>query len=1028
MKAIILGSRERVRRLSARQSYPASLEQLHSGGGTVLDWNMHALSGAGVGEVVYVGGYHIEKVVQKYPFLRFYYHANWQRGAEAEALLVARNELEGDVLIVQSNILLRARAIADLLDAAAGCFAAGGVSNRALTDQEQHELFPFVLSGSIDDARSDGPDGDGRAPLHFAGVLYVPGPKAGTLLQAARTALEADPAGTLVHVLSNVRDTGHALCAVPLDGNWSSLQKSLSLARFVMGTKAQTLERLRPRVKKSVVLPQVQFTVEDWRTCSGGIIAHIQDVCGRGGIAVRSSALHEDTWETSAAGKFHSELNVDGSDPHSIISAVENVIQSYDRGGHSNGANQVLVQPRLENVQVSGVLFTKDLKHGAPYYIINYDRRTSQTDTVTSGRGLDLDTKIIRRGSPAAGHAGWLAGVLAAAREVEDLLACDSLDIEFAADAQDTVYLLQARALIIDAGERAFTDEDFHLEIGKIKGFISSKLNPSPAGLGSGNLLGSMPDWNPSEMIGSCPKPLALSLYQRLITDWAWAEARAQCGYRNVRPEPLMFSLAGKPYVDVRSSFNSFVPARLKPAVAEKLVSSSIAYLRAHPELHDKVEFEVMPNCFDFDFESTMRRLSDAGFSRGETATVRREYLRLTDALLINGKKRIARQLKKFDMLAARRKEVCRYPGAEHPYEMPRQINLLVNDCIEFGTIPFSILARYAFIAMILLRSLTARGVLDEADYEALRANIPTVASQLNRDVVGLQSGTMSKDTFLEKYGHLRPNSYDMCSLNYAAMLERGMFASDQKSAQIPPAAEPEAARAVWDRCRASISRALHESGFTATADDLFEFIVWSIPAREQGKLEFTKNLNAILEKTAAFGAALGLSREEMSFVSIERILRLATDSSSSVVAEEFARAINFQKKRYNLTASLRMPFLIASPEDVECFDELRWAPNFVTTKKVFGQVADLATDWSASGLEEKIVIIEGADPGYDWIFSEPISGLITKYGGAGSHMAIRAAEFKLPAAIGCGEVIYREVQKADCVELDCGSKTIRPR
>ena len=36
-------------------------------------------------------------------------------------------------------------------------------------------------------------------------------------------------------------------------------------------------------------------------------------------------------------------------------------------------------------------------------------------------------------------------------------------------------------------------------------------------------------------------------------------------------------------------------------------------------------------------------------------------------------------------------------------------IKLLLDDCITYGTIPFSILARYAFIANSLLRSLVMR-------------------------------------------------------------------------------------------------------------------------------------------------------------------------------------------------------------------------------------------------------------------------------------------------------------------------------
>ena len=76
--------------------------------------------------------------------------------------------------------------------------------------------------------------------------------------------------------------------------------------------------------------------------------------------------------------------------------------------------------------------------------------------------------------------------------------------------------------------------------------------------------------------------------------------------------------------------------------------------------------------------------------------------------------------------------------------------------------------------------------------------------------------------------------------------------------------------------------------------------------------------------------------------------------------------------------------------------------------------------------LMDKIVLIESADPGYDWLFGSGIIGLITKYGGSASHMAIRAAELGLPAAIGCGEIIYDQVVVADLIELDCAGQLVR--
>ena len=70
--------------------------------------------------------------------------------------------------------------------------------------------------------------------------------------------------------------------------------------------------------------------------------------------------------------------------------------------------------------------------------------------------------------------------------------------------------------------------------------------------------------------------------------------------------------------------------------------------------------------------------------------------------------------------------------------------------------------------------------------------------------------------------------------------------------------------------------------------------------------------------------------------------------------------------------------------------------------------------------------MIERADPGFDWIFNQGISGLITKYGGANSHMAIRSAEIGIPAAIGVGEALFEKLKLFPRIELDCQNNIIR--
>ena len=71
-------------------------------------------------------------------------------------------------------------------------------------------------------------------------------------------------------------------------------------------------------------------------------------------------------------------------------------------------------------------------------------------------------------------------------------------------------------------------------------------------------------------------------------------------------------------------------------------------------------------------------------------------------------------------------------------------------------------------------------------------------------------------------------------------------------------------------------------------------------------------------------------------------------------------------------------------------------------------------------------MLIPQADPGYDWLFGQGIAGLITLYGGPNSHMAVRAAELDLSAAIGVGEKIYGKIKSASFLELEPLNQILR--
>ncbi len=100
-------------------------------------------------------------------------------------------------------------------------------------------------------------------------------------------------------------------------------------AAFTFGTKAETLERLAPLIRRSRVLDLLYFGVEEWRADRSGVLARIAARFGPIRLAVRSSAAGEDGADNSQAGAYTSCLDVDGADPRALEEAVAAVVASY---------------------------------------------------------------------------------------------------------------------------------------------------------------------------------------------------------------------------------------------------------------------------------------------------------------------------------------------------------------------------------------------------------------------------------------------------------------------------------------------------------------------------------------------------------------------------------------------------------------------------------------------------------------------------------------------------------------------------
>ena len=104
MKAIIVGSERGVRSLDSSKGYPMSLLQDRKGR-RLIDWNLESLKSSGITEIMYLGGYHIEKVVRLYSNLRFRYNPNWQSNHLQGILSCVKDELDNDLIFLSDRIV-----------------------------------------------------------------------------------------------------------------------------------------------------------------------------------------------------------------------------------------------------------------------------------------------------------------------------------------------------------------------------------------------------------------------------------------------------------------------------------------------------------------------------------------------------------------------------------------------------------------------------------------------------------------------------------------------------------------------------------------------------------------------------------------------------------------------------------------------------------------------------------------------------------------------------------------------------------
>ena len=715
-------------------------------------------------------------------------------------------------------------------------------------------------------------------------------------------------------------------------------------------------------------------------------------------IIIRSSALNEDGKTESNAGVYDSFV-IKKNNFHQIESHILKIVSKFK---HIN--DQVLVQSFISNPDIAGVIFTKDKTTNSHYYDINYDT-SNKSNLITSGKfNPTIKSLIIYKDSKLVPTK--FQRLIKITSDLEKIFKNDRLDIEFIIKRK-RVYILQSRPLL--GTKKNVKKEKLHeVIINLIKKF--KKINQRNETLfGKKTVLSNMSDWNPAEMIGKKPSQLASSLYSELITNSVWSKQRTNYGYKDVYPNKLMLNFAGSPFIDLRVSLNSLLPKELNEKISEKLINHFIKKITNHPELHDKIEFELINTCFDFSLPSK----TDLPLSSIEKKEYISSLKNLTNMILNPKNKILDNELKTVELL---KKKIIQISKSKLSHI--QKIYYLVKDCKKYGTLPFAGIARCAFISKAVLDSLKSVKLLNDFEIDSFYLNINTISKKINTDYVKSKKNNSYK-LFFQKYGHLRPSTYSILTKNYKDNYKNYFSNNSVHKETVPNKKFKFKKQQIIE-----INKIFKKNKLEINFNQFLDFAKISMENREYSKLIFTKSIDEIFKNLKILAKEIGVDFKKFEHLDIDIILKSFHSVEQEKLKKTILRNIQSNQISYKFSQSILAPNIIIDSKDFLYHYNLNCIANYITNKTAIGEVIKLKQNLqNFRNLSGKIILIENADPGFDFLFSYKIKGLITKYGGSNSHMAIRCMELGLPAIIGVGDMIYDEFINSKKVYIDCNNK-----
>ena len=958
---------------------------------SILDWQISTFVKTISSDINIVIGYNYQKIINHYPQYNFLHVFDWQNKTSFYSFINTIKNYSRSTLIMYGDTLFHADTIKEIVNINGDVIIAidsiwqQRFANRSQEDINIAEILTIPEIGKVE----------------YTGLIKL---SAKAMQWLSLQEKHYNKKSSFINLINDLQKANFNIINYDVAGNWAELNEPNDLIHFILGNKAETLGRIQTKITKSKICDQITCSWQDWQNDPEAIIQKIQSQFNNQNIIARSSSSAEDGWETANAGVFDSILNIDCNNNQEVTKAINDVFTSYDKADPNA---QVLIQPFINNVKISGVIFTCDLVTGSPYYIINYDDNSGRTDSITSGKINNLRTTIVFRHNieAVANIDARLLDIIYAAQEIEHILGYNKLDIEFAVDQNDQIFTFQIRPITVKHDAYKINEKQFNLFLQSAQKKFNNWQKAPPHILGNYTLFSGMTDWNPAEIIGNKPNLLAISLYNHIITEDIWAQQRAEFGYKDVRPMPLVHNFCSQPYVDCRASINSFIPASIPKDTALRLTNAYLNILKANPNLHDKIELEIVFTIWTPDFQiEAKQRFRNQDVSNKDINLLEMALKKITSKALL----RLNKDIFSITKLKKRFTELT--------YSELEPINKtyhLIEDCRTFGTLAFAHAARAGFIAITILKNLVKMGFLSQERMLQLQSSIPTVASELQTN---LANKNISIQQLIKKFGHLRPGTYD---INQKAYWEQPDFYFKREQNNFIHENLTTNAFTFTKQEQLGLKNFLDKLNLNIKIKDLINYITQAIQQREETKFEFSRNLSIALDLIIQYTTKqLALTREEAGYLTFEDIKAIRTGQIDDKL---LPKLIKIRKDNIYQQQLIKLPNFICCENDFFSYEQIKSQANFITKSSIVAELVFINVN-TDTDINNKIIAIPNADPGFDWLFSHKIAGLITQYGGANSHMAIRCAELNIPAAIGIGEKLYSKLTEK-LFMLDCNKE-----